>query len=170
MKKTLIVFSILLSVIIGFTNFTSQKAPAVGDRFPDLAFKLTEGQGNEYFTFADCQGAYFLVNFWDSKIPDSRLRGAFYRQWRKTSSSNDIKLIEINFDEDEGILMDIATRDGLNVNSYIRPRQAEFGKIVDRLRMQDNLKSFLIDKDGFIVAINPEAADLDRFTGKLAKF
>lgn len=104
---------------------------------------------------ADTEGRFVIVNFWASRDAGSRIAANLYDSYVESAGEDRISLVSINFDDNLKLFREIVRRDGLNGESQFNVAAAQRNEIVRRYALGSGLKSFLINPEGVIVAVNP---------------
>ncbi|MDE5608557.1 MAG: peroxiredoxin family protein [Muribaculaceae bacterium] len=155
MKKAILFIASFAILIISLSAFTDKaSAPVIGYKAPELVLQ----QDNQAMTLSSFKGKYVLLNFWTTSDADSRMKCNFYDDI--TSDKDNLSLISVNLDSSSALYREIVKRDGLNTESQFHMEGTQAAKIHEVYRLNKNLKSFLIDPTGRILAVNPDAQRL----------
>lgn len=104
---------------------------------------------------------YILLNFWSSAEPDSRIRNIVYSNL--VDSLDDIRFASINFDRDKKLFEEILHVDRINSKAQIFDSDGQQSELYEMFHLDDGFNSYLIDREGKIVAINPDKKSLTEF-------
>lgn len=152
MKKAILFIASFAVLIISLSAFTDKaSAPVIGYKAPELILQ----QDNQTITLSDLKGKYILLNFWTSSDAESRMKCNLYDDI--TSGKDNLSLISVNLDSSNALYREIVKRDGLNAESQFHIEGTQAAKIHEVYRLNKNLKAFLIDPEGRILAVNPDA-------------
>ena len=155
MKKAILFIASFAILIISLSAFTDKaSATVIGYKAPELVLQ----QDNQAMTLSSLKGKYVLLNFWTSSDADSRMKCNLYDDI--TSDKDNLSLISVNLDSSSALYREIVKRDGLNTASQFHMEGTQAAKIHEVYRLNKNLKSFLIDPTGRILAVNPDAQRL----------
>ncbi|MBD5213763.1 MAG: redoxin domain-containing protein [Bacteroidales bacterium] len=155
MKKAILFVASFAILIISMSAFTDKaSAPVIGYKAPELILQ----QDDQAITLSSLKGKYVLLNFWTSSDADSRMKCNLYDDI--SSDKDNLSLISVNLDSSNALYREIVKRDGLNSASQFHMEGSQASKVHGLYRLNKNLKSFLIDPAGRILAVNPDAQRL----------
>lgn len=158
MKKAILFIASFAVLIISLSAFTDRaSAPAIGYKAPQ--FILAEGES--VITLADQRGKFVLLNFWTASDAESRIKCSEYE--RLAAEDNSLSIVSVNLDSSKALYREIVKRDGLDEYSQFHLEGLQSDRVVDLYRLEGNLKSFLIDPDGRILAVNPDASEVNKY-------
>ncbi|MDE6164663.1 MAG: redoxin domain-containing protein [Muribaculaceae bacterium] len=166
MKKTIIGIVGFFAVLLASSAFTQRTtAPAVGYLAPALSVE-SAGQVPEATSLSDYRGKYVLLTFWDCSRADSRLQVNRYQQWfdanKSTADSMNLSMMAVNLDSNPRRFEEIVKRDHLDSNRQFHPEAEQLSLVVENFQLSAQPKTFLIDPDGRIIAVNPTTDQLSR--------
>lgn len=104
---------------------------------------------------SDKRGNYVLVNFWSSSNASSRIRNIQYDRFFKGDKSR-ADFISVNFDNSEKLYKELLKVDQLASESQFHDDGGRNSKLYKDYHLDSGLNSFLLNKEGKIVAINPD--------------
>lgn len=140
--------------ILCLLTSASYQAPAdsrVGQSAPYL--KLTSG---EFSTTLDAlKGDYVLLSFWDSADPQSRINNM--QNDRAATENGKYIHVSVNLDESRGVWEQMVITDGLTPFYQFHVEAGNRDEVASVWRLQEGCHSYLIDPQGQIIAIDPEA-------------
>lgn len=157
MKKTSIFIASLVVLLVSVSAHTSRViAPEVGHTVPALSIE----SGDSVISLSDYKGNYLLLTFWESTDAQSRVRCNEYE--RLLAKDAKICRLSINLDRNKRLFQEIVSNDNLdNAGQFnLTARQAE--EVKADFGLNGSCRSFLIDPQGQVVAINPSAQDIAR--------
>lgn len=155
MKKAILFIASFAILIITLSAFTDKAtAPVIGYKAPEIILQ----EGNQVVTLSDFKGKYVLLNFWKSSDAESRLKCNLYNEI--AAGKDNISLISVNLDSSKALYREIVKRDGLETSSQFHIEKTQVSKINNLYRLENNLKSFLIDPEGRILAVNPDEQNI----------
>ena len=155
MKKAILFIASFAILIISLSAFTDRAtAPLIGYKAPQIVLM----QGDETVTLSGCNGKYVLLNFWTASDADSRLKCNTYNHI--SSDKDNLSLLSVNLDRSDALYREIIKRDGLNSKTQYHVEGSQAARINDQYRLKGNMKSFLIDPEGRIIAVNPDPQNI----------
>lgn len=153
MKRTLLIVALFAGILACYVGYSdSHYLTAIGRIAP--AFSI--GAGDSTVTLGSLRGNYVLVSFWKSTHAPSRQNVNLYTAWQRSHPDSRLKIININFDDDNDIFNEIVRRDGLVREQQYRAEGAQAKAISDAYGLDNGYGSVLIAPDGRIVAHNPD--------------
>ena len=102
-----------------------------------------------HFKLSETRGNYVIVNFWTSDDAEARIRNIHYDRFFKSIGKN-LSFISVNFDDSDNMFKELVRTDGLS-------------EVYKRYRLKSGMNSYLLDKDGKILAINPTQQQLTKY-------
>ena len=156
MNKTLLTIATLALLTLFTSAYYSAPADSrIGYRAPSLVL----GNSNGLSPLQQHRGENVLLTFWTSADAQSRLDNMRYDRLSRQDNSGYVH-VSVNLDRSAGVFNSIVKLDDLN-------RSAQFGTsldaqdaIIKSWRLNEGYHSFLIDGQGRIVAIDPDAKTL----------
>ena len=154
--------SILIIAVVGLlTLFTSAyyTAPAdgrIGCKAPSLQLGDTN---NDLSPLKQHLGEKILLTFWSSDDAQSRLNNMRYDRLSRAASAS-CTHVSVNLDRSESVFNEIVSIDNLNRSAQFCAAQDMQDDIIRNWRLEDGYHSFLIDPNGVIIAIDPDATSL----------
>lgn len=163
MKKTIIGIVGFFALMVTSAAFMQHStAPAIGYLTPSLA--AVNADSNLPTSLSSYTGNYLLLTFWESTHADSRLALKQYQKWIAESAgqSDTLSFMAVNLDKNPRLFEEIIARDRLDRTKQfqIGAEQIEFVK--ENFQISAQPKSFLIDPEGRITAINPTKDQLNQ--------
>ncbi len=163
MKKAtsvLALFAILLFTVSAHTERVYQSSQ--GYKAPDLTI---EGRDSaKSVSLAGLRGKYVLLNFWSSDNAPSRIMAKDYELAAKDLDTELFRHVAVNLDSSRSLFREIMRQDGLDSEAQHYYADAyNSDQMTDDWHLEKGLRSFLIDPDGRIIAVNPEHQTLHRF-------
>ena len=151
MKKAILIIASFAFLIITLSAFNDRTtAPGVGYNAPDLF--LTSG--DNVSSLKDYKGETVLVTFWSSGDALSRIR---CNEYSALADRDDrLRHIAVNFDSNEALFGEIVKRDNLTASEQYHVDGERAAQIRLNYHLDRGLHSFLIDKNGVIVAVDPD--------------
>lgn len=158
MKKAILFIASFAFLILTLSAFSDRaKAPAIGYMAPDIEF--TDGNDSSIIRLSTFKGENLLVTFWSTSDASSRIRCNEYTSLSKRANAP--QHIAVNFDSSLTLFNEIVKRDHLTASKQYHVTGKEAGDIIDRYHLDRGLHTFLINKSGRIVAIDPDVHKLE---------
>lgn len=152
---------VLFAVLLFSVSANTERVYLSADGYKAPFFQVSAMDGSSSKNLADLRGSYVLLNFWAAKDAPSRLQTMEYtRSLSKITSEERFCLLSVNFDRSERLFREIVRRDNLSAESQMHLSPTEAAKIITDYRLARGNCSFLINPEGKIVAVNPDAASL----------
>lgn len=148
---TIIAMFVVLLLTVS-ANTDRQFNAVEGSKAPAIEVKASNGTT---VSPLDKQGRFVIVNFWASGDAGSRIAANRYEQYVESTGDERIGLVSVNFDDNEKLFREIVRRDGLKNESQFNVEPQQKSEVIRRYSLENGLKSFLLDRDGVIVAVNP---------------
>lgn len=157
MRKT-ISFIVILVVLLSFSS--AYNAQEIDGNVNSFAPNFTVSGNDSTFTLSKERGKYVLLNFWSSDDAESRIRNIEANNAAK-NADKEIVFASINYDRSERLFNEILKVDGIDRNSQFYDKDGTESEVYKQFRLDKGLNCYLINRDGKIVAVNP---DLDKLT------
>lgn len=160
MKKAIFMiacFAVLL--VFGSAYSDRNVAPRTGYKSPSLVI----GSDDETFSLENLKGEYVLLTFWSSGDARSRLQCNDYVSLLGNADANGvIDMVAVNFDRSENLFKEVVAHDNLDAckQFYVNGQQAS--RIKEEFALTNGLKTFLLNKNGHIIAIDPGMTELTK--------
>lgn len=120
----------------------------IGSKAPEITFQ----DGKKEVAI---KGNLKLVNFWNPKNPSSRINNKNFTNYFKNNPESNIEYITICTDSDELLAQEVMKNDGTALfGSHFYQKDIN-ERVLKDYGVESNPRSFLIDADGKIIAINP---------------
>ena len=157
MNKALLTI-VTLGLLILFTS-AYYMAPAdsrIGYKAPAL---VLGNSNNGLSLIQQHRGSNVLLTFWSSDDPQSRLENMRYDRLSRGSNVNYIH-VSVNMDRSMSVFNNIIALDNLDRSAqFFSSNDAQYD-IIKGWRLEDGYHSFLLDKEGTIIAIDPKEKEL----------
>ncbi len=149
----------IFAVLLLSVSARTERAVQAAEGFTAPQFEINSDSSS--VSLAGLKGRYVLLNFWDSTDAVSRIATADYDAFaRNLGNEERFCLLSVNFDRSERLFREIVRRDNLSAESQMHLSPTEAAKIITDYRLARGNCSFLINPEGKIVAVNPDAASL----------
>lgn len=149
------IFSLALS-----SGSVKDAAPSIGyypgEIIPEIV--LTDLEGDS-FLLSDYKGKKVVVNFWATYDAQSRANNVRLHNYLKMID-NDVEFISIAFDENKNVVERTMAMDNLDALSQFCDVNGTDSDLYRNFKLNRGYRSYLIDEDGVIKAINVTPEDL----------
>lgn len=159
MRKTLTTI-VIVAVLLIFTS--SYNAYDVDVKVNAFAPNFSVSDNGRAATLGNLRGQFVLVNFWSSQDAGSRIRNAVYDKFAANNAS--VNLISVNFDSKEALYKEVLRRDRLNGDSQFYDKDGQESEVYKQYHLESGFSSYLINREGKIVAVNPTKQQLTDLT------
>lgn len=154
-------FFLIIAIVGLLTLFTSAyyTAPAdgrIGSKAPSLQLGDTN---NDLSPLKQHLGEKILLTFWSSDDAQSRLNNLRYDRLSRATGTS-CTHVSVNLDRSESVFNNIVSIDNLNRSAQFCAARDMQDAIIRNWRLEDGYHSFLIDPNGVIIAIDPDAKSL----------
>jgi peroxiredoxin len=154
-----------ITVLIIAIHMTSFAQPGTGKPSPDISLPDSNGQ---IFTLRQLQGKVVLIDFWASWCAPCRKNNPglakIYSQWH----AKGFEILGVSLDEDLNNWKKAIKQDQLDWLQVIDMKGWE-SPTADSYHVNAIPASFLVDKHGILVKINPEGRMLESEIRRLLK-
>ena len=153
MKKTMTIIAMFVVLLLTVSaNTGGEFSVAEGIKAPHFEVKASDGTT---VSPSDMQGRFVIVTFWASRDAGSRMAANLYEQYVESAGDERIGLVSVNFDDNQKLFREIVRRDGLKNESQFNVEPQCKSDIIRKYSLESGMKSYLLDRNGVIVAVNP---------------
>lgn len=149
------IFSLALS-----SGSVKDAAPSIGyypgEIIPDIV--LTDLDGDTY-NLSDYKGKKVVVNFWASYDAQSRATNVLLHNYLKMNNA-DVAFLSVSFDENRDVIERTFEMDNLEIISQFCEVNGADSEIYNDFKLNRGFRSYLIDENGVITAMNFTSDDL----------
>jgi hypothetical protein len=153
MNKTLLTIAVLgLLTLFTSAYYTAPADSRIGYKAPALNLG---NSNNDLSPLQQHLGENILLTFWSSDDAQSRLDNMHYDRLSRTGMAAYTR-VSVNMDRSENVFNTIVMTDNLNRTAHYGTSVDAHEGIIKSWRLEDGYHSFLLDKHGVIVAIDPD--------------
>lgn len=164
-KAILTIASSIVLTVLGAAFVPVGSAPAIGYQAPGIT--LEADAQDKGFALDAYKGKPLLLTFWATTDAASRVACGEYDRFAKTHGDKEqLAFVALNLDPSEGVYEMTLRHDGLTEDSHRHLDNTQSARVIEDYQMADGLKAFLIDADGKIVAVNPDADTISEMLGQ----
>jgi thiol-disulfide isomerase/thioredoxin len=156
MKK--LVLAIVL--IVSFSKGNAQMK--IGDTLPNTILNNIQNQAVD---LSDFKGKTVLVDFWASWCAPCRVANKKLVKLHSETKNNDFEIIGISLDTDKVRWGNAVKKDKIEYTQLNEPKGFD-AKVAVRFGVEELPTSYLFDKKGVLVAINPTEQEINNQINK----
>lgn len=127
-----------------------------GDLFPTESLEKITG---EKVSMTDLKGQKVLVNFWAAYDARSHRDNVLFANVIK-QENYPVKMISLSFDESRSVFERTVQTDKVEAGSQFWIGHEQHNEMLSLYKLEKEFKSYLIDENGKIIAMNPSAKEL----------
>lgn len=105
-------------------------------------------------------GNRIILNFWNSSDVESRLRTIAYDRYVRDHRDCGVVVISVNTDAGQSFVNQLIANDRLSSDFQFSINSQATPQIIEDYLQYGPMKSFLIDSDGIIAAVNPDLENI----------
>ena len=153
MNKTLLTIAVLgLLTLLTSAYYTAPADSRIGFKSPSLELG---SDNNSLSPLLQHRGEVVLLTFWSSADAESRLDNMRYDRLSRRDGVA-FSHVSINLDRNVSVFNSIVAVDNLDRTAHFSTSQDVQESIIKAWRLDDGFHSFLLDKAGRIIAIDPD--------------
>lgn len=157
MNKTLLILAVLGLLTLFTSAYYSAPADSrIGYKAPAL---VLGDKNNDLSPLQQQRGENVLLSFWSSDDPESRLSNLRYDRLVR-GMDDGVVHVSVNLDRSESVFNAILAVDNLDRSTHYHSSAEVQESIIKSWRLDDGFHSFLLDPNGKIIAIDPDASTL----------
>lgn len=143
------------------TTGTTQPSEGIypGDQFPDM--KNIENVSGAKIDLLDLKGKKVLVNFWAANDADSRKDNVLLSNII-SRKKYPVQMVSVSFDRSEAVFERTVSVDRIDKTNQFWANGKVQSELYKRYQLDKGYKSYLIDEQGRIIAVNLTPQSLDR--------
>lgn len=158
MKKLLFAFFTLLIAA------SLQAQPPVGAKAPN--FSLPDADGKS-ISLSSLKGKVVLLDFWASWCRPCRVSNKELLPVYDKYKAKNFEILGVSVDERKGAWINAVKSDKITWLQVLDPEAARGSKVMQTWNIQFIPSTFLLDKNGVVVAIGPGKEELESWLKKL---
>jgi len=173
-NKLLLIITLTGIVFLSFINGSPEPRVGldIGNKVPEISHPLLDGTP---FNSEDLKGKMVLIDFWASYDAQSRVENPLKTKMLETYNNQeflngkDLIIVSISLDRFETPLNQVIIQDNLKALHHIcnfRGRESELAK---NFKVAEQMKNYLVDGDGRIVAVTNNIQKIDQTLARLSK-
>lgn len=148
--------------MLGASAFVdNRREAAIGNHAPMMVL----GEGDDAISLESLKGKWVVLSFWSAADAESRLGRnqieAFFRG-PGAGAADDVEVVSVNFDRSSQLMNEIIKHDNLMGQHHHVASPETMDALRSAFRMDNGLRSFVIDPEGKLVAADPTPSDLSR--------
>jgi peroxiredoxin len=149
----------LLVLVMLSLSITIQAQIKVGDALPNSTIRNTQ---NEEVNLSSFKGKIVLIDFWVSWCGPCRIGNKKLVKLYNQFDNAAFEIIGISIDTDPKKWISAIEKDKIKYTQLIDPKGFD-AKTAVLFNVEQLPSSFLFDKSGFLIAINPTEEDIDNY-------
>ena len=159
MNKTLLTIAILgLLTLFSSAYYTAPADSRIGYKAPMLVLGNDNNNNNDLSPLQQHRGENILLTFWSSADAVSRLDNMRSDRLSRLDGMGFIH-VSVNLDRSENVFKSIVDLDNLDRSAHFTAA-SNANQIIKAWRLNEGFHTFLIDRHGKIVAVDPTDKDL----------
>lgn len=154
---------VLLFTILAFSTTKNTKPSegiSPGDLFPQIENLL--GERGTKLNLSELRGKKVLINFWAAYNATSHIENVLMAK-KIQQSDCPIQLISISLDESEAVFEKTIAFDNVDITSQFWADKNSHDDLKKRYRLTKGFKSYLLDENGKILAMNLTPQNIDQY-------
>lgn len=158
--KTIIAgFAIVLMSASAFAD--KHQEAALGNEAPGLVVK----NDSTTLSLESLKGKWVILSFWSASDAESRMNqglvSALHRNAQPAGESTQVEIVSVNFDRSEQLMKEIVRIDNLESEMQFHiANPSEESSIRKAFRMNEGLRTFIINPEGKLEVADPTEEDL----------
>ncbi|WP_025006765.1 TlpA family protein disulfide reductase [Marinilabilia salmonicolor] len=173
-NKLLIIITLTGIVFLSFINGSPEPRVGldIGNKVPEISEPLLDGTR---LTSEDLKGKMVLIDFWASYDAQSRVENPLKTEMLTNYSNQeflngkDLVIVSISLDRFKTPLNQVIQRDNLETLNHICNFQGRESNLAKDFEVEEQMKNYLVDGDGRIVAVTNDIRKIDQTLARLRK-
>ncbi len=156
----------LLFAVLAFlaTNYALFAQPAVGSKAPEISLPAENG---EITKLSSLRGKVVLLDFWASWCRPCRMSNKQVQPTYKKYKDKGFEIFSVSVDANKPSWLSAVKQDKIQWLHVIDTNAANGNLLTQTWNIQFIPSTFLLDKQGTIVAVGPEKEELEKWLQKL---
>ena len=154
--------AVICIIVLLQTNLYSQ--PPVGSKAPDIV--LPDANGS-VVSLSSLKGKVVLLDFWASWCGPCRINNRKMVPVYNKNKDKGFEIFSVSLDDNKSSWSRAIEQDNMKWLHVIDTKAATGNELTQTWKIAYIPATFLLDKDGKILAKNPEAADVEKLLKKL---
>lgn len=167
MKKLSILiagFAIMLLSVSAFAD--KRREAAIGSQVPAVVLSGSDST----VSLESLKGKWVILSFWSAADAMSRMSqnevSRFSKSLKDEGAAGNIEFVSVNFDRSERLMQEIVKLDNLESDSQIHiSDSSEEIELRNAFRMNEGLRTFIINPEGILVEADPSCESLRAIVG-----
>ena len=147
-----------IALILGFSYFSTFASISVGNEAPEI--KLSTSKGEE-ITLSSLRGKIVLVDFWASWCHPCREANPLLTEAYLKYHHKGFEILSVSLDDNKSHWLQAIEQDKLPWKWHVSDLKGWDSKVIQDYNVEALPTSYLIDRNGKIVALDPFAEDLE---------
>lgn len=167
MKKLFALIAGFAILVLSTSAFVDKRQEAVlGEKAPALVVNRADSA----ISLESLKGNWVILSFWSAADAQSRMMqndvAAYARTIVDPVKADGLEIVSVNFDRSARLMEEIVRIDNLDANTQFHIEDAdEANSLRQAYRMNEGLRTFVINPKGELVAVDPTFADLQAIIG-----
>lgn len=160
--KYFLIAGLVFTILASSTSKNTKPSEGIypGDLFPEFE-NLKREKGTE-LSLSELRGQKVLINFWAAYDAHSHIKNVLMAKKIQQSKSS-VRMISVSLDKSEAVFEKTIAMDKVdNTNQYWADDHLQ-NKLKSRYRLEKGFKSYLLDENGKILAMNLDSQDIDEY-------
>ncbi|WP_207492584.1 TlpA family protein disulfide reductase [Aridibaculum aurantiacum] len=155
---------LILLLLTATIHFTVIAQPPVGAKAPE--FTLADANGKN-ISLASLKGKVVMVDFWASWCRPCRQSNKELLPVYEKFRSRGFEVLGVSVDERKGAWINAVKQDKIKWLQVLDPEASRGSRLMQVYNVQFIPSTFLLDKHGVVVAVNPGREELEGWLKKL---
>lgn len=159
MRKVLSVIGVFI-LLLSFTS--AYNAQKIDSKINSFAPNILISDNDSSFTLSKLRGKFVLLSFWSSTDAESRIRNIMSYKTSVDMNNKNLVFASVNYDSNKSLFDEIIKIDNVDKSSQFFDKDGINSETYKQFHLEDGFKSYLINREGKIVAVNPSMDNLTK--------